>query len=204
MKCRQLNLEQRSTMHISSIYHNKLFRYVIMTILGLAVCLGLILIARAQVGNSEIGQKKIDLSQITGTQKKSRSKADKDAVRPFKVNIQEESLADLRRRLAATRWPDQETVADQSQGAQLTKLQELVRYWGTGYDWRKAEAKLNSYPQFITTIDGVDIHFIHFRSKEKNAMPLIITHGSTIWPTTLQSRARCWMAFSRERRLYDR
>ena len=85
---------------------------------------------------------------------------------------------DLRRR-SATRWPDKETVADQSQGAQLAKLQELVRYWGTDYDWRKAEAKLNAFPQFMTTIDGVDIHFIHVRSRHPNALPLIITHG---WP----------------------
>jgi pimeloyl-ACP methyl ester carboxylesterase len=88
-------------------------------------------------------------------------------------------VADLRRRLAATRWPDQEIVADQSQGIQLAKLQELVRHWGAGYDWRKAEAKLNALPQFVTTIDGVDIHFIHVRSRHPNALPLIMTHG---WP----------------------
>jgi pimeloyl-ACP methyl ester carboxylesterase len=86
---------------------------------------------------------------------------------------------DLKRRINATRWPDKETVADQSQGAQLANLQELVRYWGTGYDWRKAEAKLNALPQFTTNIDGVDIHFIHVRSKNKNALPVIISHG---WP----------------------
>src|SRR5262245_41054882 len=86
-----------------------------------------------------------------------------DAIRPFRVNVPEEQLVDLRRRIAATRWPDQETVADRSQGTQLAKLQELVRYWGTGYDWRKVEAKLNALPQFMTTIDGVDIHFIHVR-----------------------------------------
>ncbi len=102
-----------------------------------------------------------------------------NAIRPFRVNVPEEAVADLRRRLAATRWPDKETVADQSQGAQLAKLQELVRYWGTDYDWRKAEAKLNAFPQFKTRIDGVDIHFIHVRSRHPNALPLIITHG---WP----------------------
>ena len=166
-------------MHFSSIYHNKLLRYVIMTVLGLAVCLGLILMTRAQSLKAATRQKEVGLSTKAGTQKKGESKTDKDAVRPFKVNIPDEALTDLRRRLASTRWPDQETVADQSQGVQLARLQELVRYWGTGYDWRKAEAKLNSYPQFITTIDGVDIHFIHVRSKEKNALPLIITHG---WP----------------------
>src|SRR3982750_847108 len=78
-----------------------------------------------------------------------------------------------------TRWPDKETVADRSQGAQLANLQELVRYWGDGYDWRKAEASLNALPQFMTTIDGVDIHFIHVRSRHKNALPVILTHG---WP----------------------
>jgi pimeloyl-ACP methyl ester carboxylesterase len=102
-----------------------------------------------------------------------------DAIRPFRVDIPEEQLVDLRRRLLATRWPDRETVSDQSQGVQLEKLQQLVRYWGTGYDWRKAEAKLNALPQFMTEIDGLDIHFIHVRSPHPNAMPLIMTHG---WP----------------------
>jgi pimeloyl-ACP methyl ester carboxylesterase len=101
------------------------------------------------------------------------------AIRPFSVQVPEEALADLRRRLAATRWPDKETVTDQSQGAQLAKLQALVRYWGHGYDWRKVEAKLNALPQFMTNIDGLDIHFIHVRSRHKNALPLIVTHG---WP----------------------
>jgi pimeloyl-ACP methyl ester carboxylesterase len=102
-----------------------------------------------------------------------------DAIHPFRAHVPEADVADLRRRLAATRWPDKETVADQSQGAQVANLRELVRYWGTGYDWRKAEAKLNALPQFTTRIDGVDIHFIHVRSKHANALPLIITHG---WP----------------------
>jgi pimeloyl-ACP methyl ester carboxylesterase len=101
------------------------------------------------------------------------------AIRPFRVNIPEEELVDLRRRIATTRWPDQETVTDQSQGIQLAKLKPLVAYWGSGYDWRKAEAKLNALPQFVTRIDGVDIHFIHVRSKHPNALPVIITHG---WP----------------------
>lgn len=100
-------------------------------------------------------------------------------IRPFRVNISDEQLVDLRRRIAATRWPDKETVEDQSQGIQLAKLKPLVEYWGTGYDWRKAESKLNAYPQFVTTIDGVDIHFIHVRSRHPNALPVIITHG---WP----------------------
>src|SRR5512133_1014467 len=105
--------------------------------------------------------------------------AEDKAIRPFHVNVPDEALVDLRRRIAATRWPDKETVEDRSQGVQLAQLQELVRYWGTGYDWRKAEAKLNSLPQFMTNIDGVDIHFIHVRSRHPNALPLIMTHG---WP----------------------
>lgn len=101
------------------------------------------------------------------------------AIRPFNVHVPDEDLADLRKRVLATRWPAKETVADQSQGVQLEKLQELVRYWGTEYDWRKAEAKLNALPQFVTQIDGLDIHFIHVRSKHPGALPLLITHG---WP----------------------
>jgi len=105
--------------------------------------------------------------------------ASSDAIRPFRINVPEADLVDLRRRIAATRWPDRETVNDRSQGIQLAKFQELVRHWGTNYDWRKVEARLNALPQFITEIDGVDIHFIHVRSKHDNALPLIVTHG---WP----------------------
>jgi pimeloyl-ACP methyl ester carboxylesterase len=105
--------------------------------------------------------------------------ADANSIRPFHVNIPEAAIADLRQRVQATRWPEKETVTDQTQGVQLEKIQKLVTYWGTGYDWRKAEAKLNALPQFMTKIDGLDIHFIHVRSKNPNALPLIITHG---WP----------------------
>jgi pimeloyl-ACP methyl ester carboxylesterase len=104
------------------------------------------------------------------------------AVRPFRADIPEDDLIDLRQRAAATRWPDQETVPDQSQGVQLGRLQDLVRYWGTDYDWRKAEARLNSLPQFVTNIDSLDIHFIHVRSPHPNALPMIITHG---WPGSI-------------------
>jgi pimeloyl-ACP methyl ester carboxylesterase len=100
-------------------------------------------------------------------------------VRPFRVDVPEEELSDLRRRIAATRWPERETVADQSQGVQLATVQELVRYWGTDYDLRRFEARLNAVPQFMTEIDGLDIHFIHVKSPDENALPLIITHG---WP----------------------
>jgi pimeloyl-ACP methyl ester carboxylesterase len=101
------------------------------------------------------------------------------SIRPFKVRVAQAALDDLRRRINATRWPDKETVDDRSQGMQLTELRELVRYWGTGYDWRKVEKKLNALPQFKTIIDGVEIHFIHVRSRHPNALPVIITHG---WP----------------------
>jgi pimeloyl-ACP methyl ester carboxylesterase len=101
------------------------------------------------------------------------------AVRPFRVDVPEEALVDLRRRLAATRWPTRELVDDRSQGVQLATLQALVRYWSTDYDWRRCEAELNALPQFTTTIDGVDIHFLHIRSPHPDALPLVMTHG---WP----------------------
>ncbi len=101
------------------------------------------------------------------------------AIRPFHVDIPEEAIADLRRRITATVWPEKETVADASQGVQLTTMQELARYWGSNYDFSRFETKLNALPQFITEIDGLDIHFIHVRSKHENALPLIVTHG---WP----------------------
>src|ERR1043166_7290824 len=104
------------------------------------------------------------------------------SIRPFHIQIPEEQLVDLRHRLAATRWPDQETVPDRSQGAQLAAMKELVHYWQTDYDWRKVEARLNALPQFVTTIDGLDIHFIHVRSKHSNALPVIVTHG---WPGSI-------------------
>jgi pimeloyl-ACP methyl ester carboxylesterase len=103
-------------------------------------------------------------------------------IRPFSVQISDEALADLRRRVLATSWPEKETVADQSQGVQLATMQALANYWANDYDWRKTEAKLNALPQFVTEIDGVDIHFIHVRSKHENALPIIITHG---WPGSI-------------------
>jgi pimeloyl-ACP methyl ester carboxylesterase len=106
-------------------------------------------------------------------------RAPDEAVRPFRARVPEAAVADMRRRLAATRWPDRETVADASQGARLADLQALVRYWATAYDWRRGEARLNAHPQFVTRIDGVDVHFVHVRSRHPGARPLIITHG---WP----------------------
>ena len=108
---------------------------------------------------------------------------DSTAIRPFTVPIvPQAALDDLRRRIAATRWPEKETVADQSQGVQLATMQKLASYWGKDYDWRKCEAKLKALPNFITTIDGLDIHFIHVRSKNPNALPMIVTHG---WPGSI-------------------
>ena len=100
-------------------------------------------------------------------------------IRPFEVHVPDEELADLQRRVAATRWPSKELVADQSQGVQLATIQHLVTYWGTDYDWRRCEAQLNALPQFTTEIDGLGVHFIHVRSRHEGALPLIITHG---WP----------------------
>ena len=112
-----------------------------------------------------------DVAQQTST--------DKTAIRPFHVNVPEAELTELRRRIKATKWPERETVMDASQGVQLATTQALAEYWATNYDWRKVEANLNALPQFITEIDGLDIHFIHVRSKHANALPLIVTHG---WP----------------------
>jgi len=107
---------------------------------------------------------------------------DKKAIRPFHVNIAEEEIIELRRRINATRWPEKETVTDQSQGVQLETIQELARYWANEYDWRKMETKINSYPNYITEIDDLDIHFIHVRSKHEDALPIIIAHG---WPGSI-------------------
>src|SRR6185503_14404897 len=105
-----------------------------------------------------------------------------ESIRPFRFEASGEALADLRRRILDTRWPDRETVPDDSQGVQLATMQKLARYWTTEYDWRKCEAKLNALPNFMTEIDGLDIHFIHVRSKHENALPLIVTHG---WPGSI-------------------
>jgi len=105
-----------------------------------------------------------------------------DSIRPFHVHIPDHDLVEMRRRLAATRWPDREIVQDQSQGVQLATMQKLVQYWREDYDWRHIEARLNALPQFVTQIDGIDIHFIHVRSKQANALPMIVTHG---WPGSI-------------------
>ncbi|MEQ1956222.1 epoxide hydrolase N-terminal domain-containing protein, partial [Mesorhizobium sp. CN2-181] len=105
-----------------------------------------------------------------------------EAIRPFSVAFPQDQLDDLRRRVAATRWPDKETVADSTQGVQTETAQKLAKHWATDYDWRKMEARLNALPQFITEIDGLDIHFIHVRSQHENALPIIVTHG---WPGSI-------------------
>ncbi len=105
-----------------------------------------------------------------------------DGIRPFRVHYSDDELADLKRRIAATRWPDKEIVTDQSQGVQLATVQKLARYWGSDYDWKKCEGKLNALPNFVTTIDGVDIHFIQVKAKHPNALPMIVTHG---WPGSI-------------------
>lgn len=125
-------------------------------------------------GGSGVGS-----SAYTPISTSSLASPDVSAIRPFRVNIPEADLVDLRQRVKATRWPDKETVNDQSQGVQQEKLKALMNYWGSTYDWRKIEAKLNALPQFKTSIDGLDIHFIHVRSPHANALPLLITHG---WP----------------------
>jgi hypothetical protein len=114
------------------------------------------------------------MTQTSSTQQGSQQAADKKAIRPFRMSIPEEALTDLRRRIAATRWPENETVSDHSQGVQLATTQKLARYWGTDYNWRKVESKLSALPNFITEIDGLDIHFIHVRSKHEDALPLIV------------------------------
>ena len=113
---------------------------------------------------------------------KTQKSADATETRPFQVEIPEERIDDMRRRIGATQWPEPETVGDSSQGVQLETLQELARYWATDYDWRKCEAKLNAFPHFTTEIDGLEIHFIHVRSQHDKAMPLIVTHG---WPGSI-------------------
>ncbi len=122
------------------------------------------------------------MTPISTTHQGSKQADDRNPIRPFHINVPEADLTDLRRRIIATKWPERETVSDASQGVQLATMQALARYWATEYDWRKVEARLNALPQFITEIDGLDIHFIHVRSKHENALPLIVTHG---WPGSI-------------------
>ena len=130
-----------------------------------------------------ITQTEDTMTQTSGTQRSTDQPVEKAAIRPFpKVKVPEAEIAELRRRIKTTKWPERETVTDASQGVQLAMMQALARYWATDYDWRKIEAKMNALPQFVTEIDGLDIHFIHVRSKHENALPLIVTHG---WPGSI-------------------
>jgi pimeloyl-ACP methyl ester carboxylesterase len=151
--------------------------------LGLAVAFSPGMIGEAFADSkSKTTQKENTVTQTSATQRGSEQTADKTAIRPFHVNVPEAELTELRRRINATKWPERELVSDATQGVQLATMKKLAEYWVKDYDWRKTEAKLNSYPQFMTNIDGVDIHFIHVRSKNPNAQPVIITHG---WPGSI-------------------
>jgi pimeloyl-ACP methyl ester carboxylesterase len=130
--------------------------------------------ALSRLAFAETNQAITEVAPLTGN--------DRTAIRPLRVHVPESQLIDLKRRIKATRWPDRETVADASQGVQLATMQKLARYWESDYDWRKVEARLNALPQFVTEIDGLDIHFIHVRSKHKDALPVIVTHG---WPGSI-------------------
>ncbi len=127
------------------------------------------------------------MTQATATQRGTEQTSDKTAIRPFHVNVPETEVTELRRRINATKFPERETVPDATQGVQLATMQALARYWPTEYDWRKIGAKLDALPQFLTEIDGLDIHFIHVRSKHENALPLIVTHG---WPGSITEQMK--------------
>jgi len=136
----------------------------------------------SQPGTKGSSPKRTGLGPSAGAAAQSRAAADGESIRPFRFNAPQAALDDLRKRVLATKWPENELVNDQSQGVQLATMQNLARYWATDYDWRKCEAKLNALPNFITEIDGLDIHFIHVRSKHEGALPLIVTHG---WPGSI-------------------
>jgi pimeloyl-ACP methyl ester carboxylesterase len=152
-------------------------------VLAVAISASISVIAFAQDARPGTQAKPSTRSDPTMTQLAEAPRpADDKTISPFRFNAPDAALVDLKRRIAATRWPGRETVNDRSQGVQLERLRPLVEYWGTTYDWRKAEAKLNALPQFTTNIDGLDIHFIHVRSKHPNALPMIVTHG---WPGSI-------------------
>ena len=165
-------------MKLSDSIRNIFFAFTTCTFgLGLLAVSG-----HAQNTQSKQAQKEKIVTQTSAVHPKTDANLDKQAIRPFHIDIPQEALADLRRRIVATKWPEREPVSDATQGVQLATMQKLAHYWATDYDWRKVEARLNALPQFVTTIDGLDIHFIHVRSKHANALPLIITHG---WPGSI-------------------
>jgi pimeloyl-ACP methyl ester carboxylesterase len=153
-------------------------RDLILIIAIIAVGPGLL----AEAGFGQTTKSRTIKKETVMTQTTATKTAGKEQIRPFKVNFPEARLDDLRKRITSTNWPERELVADATQGVQLATMQKLADYWAKTYDWRKCEAKLNALPQFMTEIDGVDIHFIHVRSKHPNAMPLIVTHG---WPGSI-------------------
>ena len=159
----------------------ELLQGVFLSITTCVVGLGL-LAASVQAQNTQSKQTQTIAAEPRALQPESSASIDTEAIRPFRVEVKEEALVDLRRRIAATNWPERELVNDATQGVQLATLQKLANYWANDYDWRKVEATLNALPQFVTTIDGLDIHFIHVRSKNPNALPIIITHG---WPGSI-------------------
>jgi pimeloyl-ACP methyl ester carboxylesterase len=146
----------------------------------IATAFGLLLVAASSYAQTV--KEETTVSQLSTLQLDAVPQATTGEIRPFHFNVPKEQLADLRRRIAATKWPEAETVRDATQGVQLATMQKLAHYWATDYDWRKVEARLNALPQFVTTIDGLDIHFIHVRSRNPNALPIIITHG---WPGSI-------------------
>jgi pimeloyl-ACP methyl ester carboxylesterase len=158
--------------------HRKFLRNSILIIAIFAVCLGVL----AEIGVGQTTPSRTTKKETVMTQTTATKTAEKEQIRPFQVNFPESKIDDLRKRITATNWPERELVADATQGVQLATMQKLADYWAKTYDWRKCEAKLNALPQFMTEIDGVDIHFIHVRSKHPNAMPLIVTHG---WPGSI-------------------
>src|SRR2546425_2120198 len=153
------------------------------SMLGLALAFSPARIGHAFADSkSETTPKEDTMTEASGTKRASEETTDNTTIRPFHVNVPEADLTDLRRRIKATKWPERETVTDASQGVQLATTQALARYWATDHDWRKCEARLNALPQFMTNIDGLDIHLIHVRSKNPSALPLIVTHG---WPGSI-------------------
>jgi hypothetical protein len=162
----------KTELHKSQIFH--VTRLV-------ATSFGLLLVAASSYSQTVI-KKETTMSQFSTLQLDAALQTTSPEIRPFHIDVPEGQLTDLRHRIAATKWPERETVGDATQGVQLATMQKLARYWATDYDWRKCEAKLNALPQFVTNINGVDIHFIHVRSKNPNALPIIITHG---WPGSI-------------------
>src|SRR3712207_3028347 len=157
-----------------------LWRYA----LGVATCTSIAVLAHAQTPTAPTHTRSTNMTELTTVDvplrpTAARTKTENESIRPFRFSASDEELADLRRRILATRLPEKETVDDHTQGVPLATVQKLARYWATEYDWRKVEAKLNAFPQFVTTIDGLDIHFIHVRTKHPSALPVIVTHG---WP----------------------